>query len=77
MRTENGPRFLIEGVYLSTETLLILLYRKDSIEYMYIAVFTSGMSKSFVLGTVSRFLIPAISKKVYQSSLILEDSIFK
>ena len=71
IRTENGPRFLMEGENLSIETLLILLYRKDSIEYMYIATFTSGLQSSLKFGTQSRFLMPATSKKVNHSILIL------
>ena len=72
INTEKGPRVLIEGANLSIATLFILLYKKDSIEYMYIAAFTSALSKSRVFGMLSRFLMPAMSKKVYQSSSILE-----
>jgi len=49
--TENGPRELIELASLFRDTIFILLYRNDSIEYMKRMAYTSGCFGSLVTGT--------------------------
>ena len=68
--TENGPKELIELASLFRDTIFILLYRNDSIEYMKRMAYTSGCFGSLVTGTEFRFLIPATFKKVCQINSI-------
>ena len=68
--TAKGPRVKMELVSLSLDISLSLRYKNDSIEYINSAALTSLEFGSPVIGTLSRFFMPAIFMKVYQMILI-------